>query len=59
MDPNADLEEMRRLITRIREAEDAARVLDDAMRVVELVEALDGWISNGCSMPSACEKDGS
>ena len=52
MDPNANLAEQRRI---------AARFIDglsaDTHRLVELVEALDRWISSGGSLPDAWKPD--
>lgn len=47
MDPDANLEEQLRLVERLLKKMD----VHDALRLVELVEALDGWISNGGFLP--------
>lgn len=58
MDPNANLEEQRRIAARIlqwtvEDAEDGAGELHaDACRLAELVEALDGWLSKQGFLPS-------
>jgi hypothetical protein len=44
MDPNENLSEQRRIIARLNEAGPIARL-------VELVEALDGWLSKGGFVP--------
>ncbi len=61
MDPNANLEELRRLVARIQAAQDrddggAALDNHDAWRMAELVEALDGWLSKGGFLPKAWER---
>lgn len=62
MDPNANLAEQRRIVARLMAAWDSdastlSEFLDaiakDAMRLAELVEALDGWISKGGFLPDA------
>jgi len=57
MDPDANLAELRREITEyIRIADVADRQFDegpDADRIVELVQALDEWISKGGFLPVA------
>jgi hypothetical protein len=53
MDPNATLEEMRRLAARLVGAEccEDATCHEDAERLGELVQAMDEWLCNGGSMP--------
>ena len=53
MDPNANLEEQRRLVAQINKDRDEEKVPSehDAYRLAELVEALDGWISRGGFLP--------
>lgn len=54
MDPNANLEEMRRLADQIIAADgcDDARIPPNAAeRLAELVQALDAWISKGGFLP--------
>lgn len=55
MDPNANLKELLSLAAHIREEyenEDGNGVdQDDANRLAELVEALDGWLSNKGFLP--------
>ena len=53
MDPNATLAELRRLVDRTRERMDAGYPeLDDALRMTELIHALDEWLSHGGFLPS-------
>jgi hypothetical protein len=47
MDPNANLEEQRRIARRILDGDDR-----DAERLAELVEALDEWLASGGFLPS-------
>lgn len=60
MDPNANLEELRRLAESMLEAyedEDSNGIdQDDAARLAELVQALDGWITGGGFLPSAWKR---
>lgn len=62
MDPNANLKEMLELAASIQEAyedEDGNGIdQDDANRLAELVEALNGWIRNGGFLPSAWQDNG-
>lgn len=54
MDPNANLEEQRQLrkkIVRGLEGKSAKVLPADVARLVELVEALDGWIASGGFLP--------
>jgi hypothetical protein len=53
MDPNANLKEMLELAQEIREAYDADETISetDSARLAELVEALDGWLSNKGFLP--------
>jgi hypothetical protein len=68
MDPNANLAEQRRIIARLREIEKKYHVLDtvafpsasylqatggDHDRLVELVEAMDEWLSKDGAFPDA------
>jgi hypothetical protein len=50
MDPDAALEELRRITRRASEGEADPGDFD---RLCELVEALDGWISGGGFLPEA------
>lgn len=54
MDPNANLEEIRRLIESLREdtfdREDD--ISDDVLHLLDLVESLDRWICRGGFLPS-------
>lgn len=51
MDPNANLAEQRRLTARILNNESDAS--QDALRLAELAEALDEWITKGGFLPDA------
>lgn len=59
MDPNANLEELRRLVARLlaltveEAAANVAKLHADAVRAAELVEALDGWLSKRGFLPRA------
>jgi hypothetical protein len=61
MDPNATLEEMRTLSAKMRkdyEDPDGNGIdQDDANRLAELVEAMDGWLSKGGFLPAAWKSD--
>lgn len=54
MDPNANLDEQLRQALRMLEASDEGRDPDphDALRLAELVYALDEWLCGGGFMPS-------
>ena len=58
MDPEANLEEQRRLVKSINKARDNEQDVDqdDIHRLAELVEALDEWISRGGFLPSPWSK---
>lgn len=67
MDPDANLEEQRRLAARLMERierpspmTDRARESDwdDVLRLTELVIALDNWIAGGGFLPRAWQKGG-
>jgi hypothetical protein len=51
MDPNANLEELRTLVALILSEDEHEE--SDALRLAELVEALDGWIAGGGFLPAA------
>ena len=59
MDPNATLEQIRDLYTNLVDLLDEEYAVgrgkfgDDAIRLAELVEALDEWLSNGGFLPKA------
>jgi len=61
MDPDANLKEQRELIARINADDEASdetspRVMynpNDARRLIELVQALDQWITGGGFLPAA------
>ena len=56
MDPNANLKEMlelaKRMITDYNDCEGNGVDQDDAAHLADLVEALDGWLSNGGFLPA-------
>lgn len=56
MDPNANLKEQRRIIARF--FEEGSEYIDtgDALRLAELAQALDEWISKGGFLPEAWRK---
>lgn len=60
MDPNANLKEQRELAAKMLhdyEDEDGNGIdQDDANRLAELVEALDGWLSKGGFLPGKWER---
>ena len=55
MDPNANLEEQRRIITSMQDgtSKDPVEWAQDSQRLAELVQALDEWISKGGALPKA------
>jgi len=54
MDPNANLEEQRRIVQRMLYGDEHNPPLEeDAVRLAELVEALDGWLDKGGFLPDA------
>jgi len=53
MDPNENLREQRRLVRRILDTDDLSSKAGLAVRLAELVEALDEWISRGGFLPAA------
>lgn len=65
MDPNANLEEQRRIVARLIRDEkypdemsqaELQTYTENASRLVDLVEALDEWISKGGALPDAWRK---
>lgn len=61
MDPNANVEEQRRLAARLNDhAQTVAcactRCVADAARLAELVVALDGWLCSGGFLPRTWER---
>lgn len=58
MDPNANLEELRRLVARIlaEDIDEAFPNMND-LRLAELVLALDGWLSKGGFLPNAWRRE--
>lgn len=69
MDPNANLEEQRRIVARLLSPEPGVRDLcdpaftppppkaDDVLRLAELVQALDEWIKGGGFLPKDWQKE--
>jgi hypothetical protein len=55
MDPNANLKEMREIAKTILSGEEYDTGYD-AVRLAELVEALDEWITKGGFLPEAWSK---
>lgn len=51
MDPNANLQELRELVQQANERGRLSR--DDALRMAELFDALDGWICRGGFLPAS------
>jgi hypothetical protein len=58
MDPNANLEEQRRLIHAIFADETSSTNYDALMRLAELSQALDEWLCNGGFLPTAWKQKG-
>lgn len=60
MDPNSDLKKMLKLAAKMlrdHEDEDLEGIdRDDANRLAEMVEALDGWLSKGGFLPGKWER---
>jgi hypothetical protein len=59
MDPNACLKEIRQIIANAREMEEDGEdgdLLYDQDRFLDLVEALDSWISKGGFLPKDWKK---
>jgi hypothetical protein len=61
MDPNANIEEQRRIAARIVEhgptvACACTRCVNDARRLATLVQVLDGWLCSGGSLPRTWER---
>lgn len=52
MDPNATLEEIRNRVQDIRAATNDGDAAEHALRLAELVEAMDGWLSKGGFAPA-------
>lgn len=59
VDPDANLEEQRRIIERVTARDDAEEPQDtrDLVRLVVLTAALDEWISKGGALPAAWRRD--
>jgi len=49
MDPDAALEEIRRIVARA-DADDTDAI-EDHSRLVDLIDGLDGWMSRGGALP--------
>ena len=56
MDPDANLEEQRRIVARMLDNEENEDYLTDAQRLAELVQALDEWIVRGGFLPEEWRK---
>ena len=57
MDPTANLEEQRELIrVLVHENEEEYVDTGDLLRLAELTEAMDKWLSNGGFLPEAWER---
>jgi hypothetical protein len=58
MDPDANLREQLQLVKKIMRAVDKDKPveLDDVDRLVDLVDALDGWLSHGGFLPRRWER---
>ena len=54
MDPNANLEEQRRLSADVIAT--GGTDADDAMRLAELVRAMDKWLRNGGFLPETWQR---
>ena len=52
MDPNANLNEQRRIIARMLADDSESIDTGDALRLAELAQALDEWIANGGFLPA-------
>lgn len=50
MDPTANLSEQRRIVARILDERREPTAMD-ALRLADLVEALDNWIKSGGALP--------
>lgn len=55
MDPDANLDALLELVNSVLDGH--ADVDDDYFEVCELVQAMDGWISNGGFLPKKWRKD--
>ena len=53
MDPNANLKEQREIVARMIDEDSESVDTGDAVRLAELVEALDSWISAGGFLPTS------
>lgn len=56
MDPNVNLEEQRQIIATLLGGEGAGDADNLGMRLAELAQALDGWLSKGGFLPRAWGK---
>ncbi len=53
MDPDANLEEQRRIVARMLADDTASTLIEDGLRLAELSLALGEWIAKGGALPSA------
>jgi len=53
MDPNANLEEQRQIISEMLDEDSESIDTGDAVRLAELAQALDEWIIGGGFLPKA------
>lgn len=54
MDPNANLDEQRAIVRALLDADELdSEALNDALRLAELMQALDDWIAGGGFLPRA------
>jgi hypothetical protein len=56
MDPNANLDEIRRIVARVTWGADSVDHIHDLERLAELVGSLDHWIVGGGFLPKAWAK---
>ena len=52
MDPNANLTEQREIVRRMMDPDSLEIDTGDAVRLAELVHALDCWLTNGNAVPN-------
>ena len=56
MDPNANLQEQREIVERMLDDNSEHIDTGDAVRLADLVQALDEWITKGGFLPDAWRK---